>query len=132
MNMQSLVECPSPTFLSPPVTFFILVSVSPGAHALPGHGEGSSHWADSILGALGSSSLGWVRARRSLQGDRMEGGHFKVRILKHSIFLEPDPEESETASNPAPFKVRNIGGSRFLRGKALSPQPRSQVGEIGA
>lgn len=66
MNMQSLVECPSPTFLSPLVTFPNLVSVSPGAHALPGHGEDSSHWAGSILGALGSSALGWVRARRSL------------------------------------------------------------------
>lgn len=59
-NIPSLAECPSPTFLFPPVTFSNLVSISPGAHALPGHGEDSSHWAESIL-ALWIHSL-WAES----------------------------------------------------------------------
>lgn len=50
MNILSLAECPFPTSLSLPVTFSNFASISPGARVLPGHREGSSHWAESILG----------------------------------------------------------------------------------
>lgn len=58
---------------------------------------------------------------QKISWDGRIGGHFKVWVLKSSIFLEPDPGDSETATNPALFKERNVGGSRFLREGPVCP-----------
>lgn len=112
------------SLLSPPVTFSSLVPVSPGAHALPGHVEGSSQWVGSIrvLDQSGPEEgpLGWQDG----------GGHFKGRVwaVSRSVFLEPDPGESESGSNPVLFKVRNVGGSRLPSGGPYLHSPTSKLG----
>lgn len=92
MNILSLAECPFPAFLFLPVTFSNFASISPGAHALPGQREDSSHWAESIL-ELWIHSLWAESGPEDLLGWQ-DGGHFKVWVLKSSIFLEPDPGDS--------------------------------------
>lgn len=105
-------------FLSPSVTFSNFVSISSGAHALQGHMEDSSHWAGSILGC-------WIHPLWAESGPEVPlwwqdgGGQFKIRVLaaSNSVFLEPEPGESETGFNQALFKVRNVGSSRLPSGE---------------